>query len=358
MEKVVFAQISDAHIGQQLMENTFYRRWDPRSGYNPHDARLLEPLEVALDDACALAGLPDDGPLPIVFGGDLTAGGTDGDYATGFALLFERWQRRGGPFPRFMGLGWDRDQVVMVPGNHDHWRSRYFQGAYSAKLSPFYFDRTPWRHDLESENARVRLELYGVDSNAGLLGVPLNWSPGAGGKLYDDDLIQLAELLRKSDAESLPDDTARVRAFVCHHAFSRATKALPLDDESRKLLQYFAGTYQIPVAMTGHNHQFPPYPPTWVDRNNRLLAELQPAFDRLGWQDHSAYNPRWLLFELRSSTALAGPAGPGLQGFFIHRLGLEGDPEELVWRTWKYQTGAKDFDVEDEEGEVIFSTLP
>src|SRR5688500_11837428 len=91
LDQIVFAQLSDTHVGKRLMGNKFHDSW-PRSGYNPHDDRLFEPLYVALEDARSLAGMRAGEPLYVVMGGDLTAGGTANDCALAAAVMFRRWR--------------------------------------------------------------------------------------------------------------------------------------------------------------------------------------------------------------------------------------------------------------------------
>lgn len=355
MSTIVFAQWSDMHIGQRLMDNKF-GNWPPFSGYNPHESKLLPELEDALDDARIVTGLTDAETLPIVFSGDLTAGGTNNDYAIAFAIFFQHWQWRYGEFPRWIGFGYPHADVLMVPGNHDHWNSDFFQRAFTSSLSPSFFQKTPWRHDLTSSDGALRLELHGIDSNAGLLGVPYNWNLFAEGKLLDIDVVQLAEQLRVSSSSPRLANQACVRAFVCHHALSPSRMAKGLDTESRGLLQYLAARYRVRAVLTGHNHEFPLSVPYWSD--NYALTTLRPALERLNWTNHDGFDPTWGIYELRCTTTLAGPAAPACQGFYLHRLALVDSSRRIEWRTWKYQLGAKTFSLESLDGEVIFETPP
>jgi predicted phosphodiesterase len=329
MEQIVLIHISDVHCGGQIMndESAFFSGL--KSGYNPHDYRLLQPLELAIRDACDQMNLSPEHQPWIVLSGDVTQYGLDNDYATAFGIMFHRWRWKRAP-PRWIGFGWPEKKLIIVPGNHDHWRWIRRPTAYTPGLSAMFFDLpTPWRRVLLSEGARIKLELLGVDSNSGLEGSPGSRNLRAGGSISDSEIGDLRDELQRSEREVLQDGQVRVRALVCHHAFSSKGifAARPLADASRRQLETLAEKYRMPVVMTGHTH----------------------AFHEEDWRCGTT---GWNLKELRCATTLQGPAKIGIQGFWVHQIVYDESSRKCSWRAWKYQFGAKFYDLCPEPVEV------
>ena len=327
-DQIVLVHTSDLHIGTSLMPDPDDFHGSLGAGYNPHDYRLLPYLANAIADAMKLVGPVEPEALRYVMGGDLTQGGLDNDYATAFALLHEKIEWRRGPRSRTIGLGWPVDRVIMVPGNHDHWRHKTRQTAFTRGLAPDWFVATPWRHDVETVGKTMRLEIYGVDSNSGLE----HQKPGtrnlfARGVISDDEFLRLEDELR--EAPALVDGHVRVRALLCHHALSSDGgffSADPLIDDSRDTLLALAGRYDISVVLTGHTHEF--HEQDWP---------IAPGSSQK-------------VKELRCATTLQGTrTNPGLQGFWIHSLVRSTSPAgtpSCEWTAWKFQFTAGRFDVD------------
>jgi predicted phosphodiesterase len=324
-DQIVLFHLSDPHIGTCLMPSaeTFHRL---RTGYNPHDFRLLRPLQLAMRHARQHVGLSEHAPLDIVISGDLTQSGLDNDYATAMALLHHRLQWRFGTPARWLGFGWARERTFTVPGNHDQWRRPTYQTGYTRGLAPGWFEATPWKRTIESSGGTFRLELYGVDSNSGLED---SSDPGrrnlfAGGALSSDELEHLTDHLERTSIDK--PDQAAVRAFVCHHAFSTGGAffdARPLSADSRRALERLAARYGVSVALTGHTH----------------------AFHVQDWPVGG--EPELALKELRCATTLQGTrARPGLQGFWVHQIVRPAGSQACEWTAWKYQAAAGWFDLD------------
>jgi 3',5'-cyclic AMP phosphodiesterase CpdA len=328
-DSVAFVQISDVHIGTSLMPSSSdFHRWLP--GYNPHDSRLLLPLEQALKDARSLAGLEPAEALHVVLSGDLTQSGLDNDYATAMALLHNRFQWTFGPRPRWLGLGLPRDRTFSVPGNHDHWRRKKFANAFSRELAQNWFDATPWKRWIDGAGGLLRLELYGVDSNSGFYDpddLPTS-NFGAGGEICPQEFEQLEKQLRESPQAHERSPLSVVRAFVCHHGFSKdggILDANPLGEWSRQRLVELATQHRVAVALTGHTH----------------------GFHVQDWRSAPGADPVGVLRELRCATTLQWTKGsPSLQGFWMHRIARRGGSGECEWTSWKYQFAGKDFYVD------------
>jgi 3',5'-cyclic AMP phosphodiesterase CpdA len=326
---VAFVQISDLHIGTSLMPSPQEFYGGRRAGYNPHDFRLMQPLEQALEDARSVAGLEPRDPLHVVISGDITQSGLDNDYATAMALLHHRIQWKFGPRPRSLGLGLPRDRTYSVPGNHDHWGRKKFPNAFSRGLTPDWFEATPWKRSLDGAGGLLRLELFGVDSNSGFYDpddLPTS-NVRARGEICPEEFEELKKRLRQVPEPQEHPPLCVVRAFVCHHAFSQDggfLDAHPLSTASRLQLVGLAAQHRVAVALTGHTHEF--HVQDW-----QLAPGVEPA-----------------LRELRCASTLQGMKGSrGRQGFWLHRITRRGGSGECEWTSWKYQVAAMDFYVDD-----------
>jgi hypothetical protein len=325
-DQIVLLHVSDLHIGTAILPSSdgFHRF---SSGYNPHDFRLLGPLERAIKHARRHVHLADGEALNVVISGDLTQSGQENDYATAMALIHSRWQWRfGGAKPRCLGFNWARDHTFTVPGNHDHWGHPRFPVSYRPDLAPAWFEPTPWKRPIDSAGGTIRLELFGVDSNSGLWNRrnPGAISPFAGGAVSPDELEGLERLLEEHSDDRSPH-RAVLRALICHHAFSNDGgffDARPLSHESRERLLSIAAPAGVRVALTGHTHSF--HVQDW-----RVVA---------GGRLH-------VVKELRCATTLqATRAAVGLQGFWLHHIVRPVGSDVCLWTAWKYQVGAKGFD--------------
>ncbi len=358
-DDICFIHMADPHFGFFLKDN--FRLAGILGGFNPHDDRLLDSLEDALLDACDLLDVEAD-QLPILLTDDLTAAGTDNDFAVASGLMFNKWTWRLGEHEyqsRTIGLDIDRARVLLAPGNHDHWAagnshrfwSRFIPKAYDSRICPFFFPITPWRNELVSASGRLSLMLYGIDSNSGFLEKGSGLNLRASGSICDEDFQSLSRML--ANEQHTGSAEVRVRAFACHHAFESPNEAAPLEEESRLLLQYLAGRFRVHVALTGHTHVADRK--EWIEP--RLIRLLRKAFKRLGWLDHSGYDPDWALQELCPAAVLAGIYGAASQGFYVHRLTLD-ESGKMTWSLWNYQTAGLDYRLQDPNGETIFTVSP
>ena len=332
--QVAFVQWSDLHVGTGLLPRPEDFWGFPRSGYNPHDFRLLQPLELALADAPRLVGLPTGTPMEMVISGDITQFGTDNDYATSLALLHQRWQWSFDVPGRWLGFALPRDRTHTIPGNHDHWRRAKYQTGYSRGLAPAWFDSTPWRRVIPSPDGTIQLELYGIDSNSGLEDPkkPQKRNLFAAGEVSSAEIARLRQLLKDADAARVTGPSV-VRALVCHHAFTGSHTTHGLRQTSLQTLLQLALDFGLRVVLTGHTHTFEVHDwPYTVSTGSTVLKEL------------------------RCGTTLQGSkAKNGLQGFLVHRIRRVPGTSDCEWTAWRYQTGGKVYQV-DEVNPVIFAT--
>lgn len=325
LDRIVFLQLSDVHIGRKLMNDPDDFETGLKSGYNPHDHRLLLPLENAIKDACRTLSAGQH--VNVLISGDLTAAGTDNDYAASFALVHNKWLWKRVP-KRTIGFGWPPERTFSVPGNHDHWRKeKWPPPAFSFEIAPAWFENTPWMRPLVGGGSRLVLELYGVDSNSGLRGRTFNMNPFAEGAISLDELSELERKLQNSIGQDLSKGQILIRAIVCHHAFSGKGglfAAKPLDDGSRNELVRLALKYNVSVILTGHVHTF--HEEDWP-KGDKVTRKVK---------------------ELRCATSLQGPARAGVQGFWAHSITLSETDSTLDcrWSASKYQWGGGFFDLD------------
>lgn len=341
MHQIVVAQISDLHIGLRLMNSwskiskkEFLGVPNPMAMNNPHDHRLLNPLVAALNTARDVTGAEN---VHVLISGDVTQNGIDNDFAVASAILYTRFQRKRKGLDCMFGLGWKRDDVMSVAGNHDQWCNRIlYPTAYSRTTAAEQFKRCPWSRTLSSQSGRLLVEFWGVDSNSGLKGVATPFRPrlDAAGSIDGDELLALRDKLGESDEEIKRKrreehvDFVHVRAVICHHAFSKESLLpSPLDKASRDELLAIARDFKIPVVLTGHTH---------VARFKRWPA--------------SPKGNEWVLFERRCATTLQGPKIHGVgkrggQGLLLHQITASDDLSNVQWKTWELQMGKSRFEI-------------
>ena len=320
MRQISFVQLSDLHIGRRLLDNTFHKKWSLFSGYNPHDGNLFESVQNTLAEI-RHKYVPVENKLRVVMSGDLTAGGTPNDYAMAWGVMRRRWQYVAPPNQREIGFSFpdDRDSLLMIPGNHDHWGSDHYQTGYRADVARDHFMETPWRQQWGSPDGKLILDLYGIDSNSGMRP---NRNLLAGGCLSSRERHTLLDHLKEGMEEAKGDagsGVIRVKAFVCHHAFTVGSGKipLPLDLSSQEWLKFHAARYRVSAVLTGHTHEF----------------------EQINWLHPYSDDPNWNLRELRCAAATAGPAEPLGNGFYFHQIKLEDGQAQPTWRAWRYQTG-------------------
>ena len=329
IERIAFIHLSDLHVGGRLLDNQHYR-W-PKSGYNVHDSLLLEPLRNAVLDIPTDLGIEVKGHLPVVVTGDLTAGGTRNDFAAVHALLTRRWPVRNSEPPEEIGFAWRQrlDEIIRIPGNHDHWGHDRLQRSFNPLLVPYFIPALPEAYELGG--GRLRLQLFTIDSNPIPAPGRANWNlraAGAFSKEVRDAFEQKVE--SAGDARELNSGGAFVvRAVLCHHAFDNTGIFLqvpaPLDTPSRNWLLRLATQPEAGLfaALTGHNHFAIKW--RWPDPDGSG-----------GW-----------LREFRAAAALAGKASPKSNGFYVHeiRLGPAANAKP-TWHVHEYAfDGSSGFDL-------------
>jgi hypothetical protein len=321
MNRLLIVHFSDIHLGGGIV-GTRVASWGPNTGLNGHELLLCEKLERAVIQLSVRDfPLEAEERLHYVASGDLTRIGSDNDYYLSYTYLLGRWVEHR-LAQRQTGLQIPVVDLYSVPGNHDHWNA-YPGGlrppAYNSAIFPGYFEPTPWRHTLRPASGAMALELFGVDSNEGLRNSKHNLR--ARGVLSANELKTLDALLYQSVVDEQKDGTPRIRAIVCHHAFTNQGGLLsagPLDPQSVQDLLKLAHKYAVAAVLTGHTHYF----------------------ESKDYPDPATGNVVW---ELRSASTTQMDPQPQPQGFWLHEIQLSGS--RIGWNAWKYQwNGVSQFD--------------
>ena len=120
MDQVVLVHISDVHIEANLLN----RRFGWVAGFRPHDLLLCRGLGIALQDVLYVTSLSESEEFYMLLSGDLTCEGLPGDFAAGqFFLRGDRPLNFNSPIGT-VGLKLPHYRVMLIPGNHDHWRGQ------------------------------------------------------------------------------------------------------------------------------------------------------------------------------------------------------------------------------------------
>lgn len=234
-DQIVLLHVSDVHFGEILLN----QKTRIISGYRCHHLSLCKALFTALSEVRKITYLGDDDPIYLTMSGDLTSLGLPFELFVGRVFFHSRIPDECGSTVDSTGLNLQSSSITMVPGNHDHWYGRWiypFQRGYSPKLFPSFFCTTPWHKPILSTHEGFQLDLIGVDSSSGLKKNRLNLNPGAGGRISNDEFINLEQLLSQLQTTS-PISTGvkhQIRSIVCHHSLRPHSFAKPLEQADRK----------------------------------------------------------------------------------------------------------------------------
>jgi hypothetical protein len=117
-DQVVFAHVSDPHFVEERVSDEPVRAM----GQNGHDLLLCQDLPAALADLRERTGHPDNLPLPVVMSGDPTRKGLNpGEFIAGREYFEATWPNPQNQPTWQYALGLGQQNVVSIPGNHDHW---------------------------------------------------------------------------------------------------------------------------------------------------------------------------------------------------------------------------------------------
>lgn len=328
MARIAVVHVSDLHFSGQFMNRQF--GW--LSGYLPHDLTLCEGLQTAVRKLPRALRLGAGEPLRAVCSGDLTAQGLEEEFVMANSFLRSKFRtsfRRNPPITApDCGLSWSDDDLVAVPGNHDHWNGNNLVPPYSTSIASQHVAASPWRHLWISPDGALELELFGLDSSLDNHGVPIYRSRVlAQGVLSHQQLSDLETLMQNNPMPVRPNGPHRVRAIVLHHSLANRSRWLPgvvattiLPAQYQDQLLDLAAQNGVSVLLTGHTHEHGHE--TFRRTHNGATADIH---------------------ELRCPSTLQGPATTGNAGFLLHDLVLKPDGT-LFWEAWRYRWTVSKFD--------------
>jgi 3',5'-cyclic AMP phosphodiesterase CpdA len=329
MDRILLVHFSDVHFGSSAYNNPL---WKPVSALvaNGHDNLLVDELMLVWNNRQRLLrsmiGAPGD-PLHVVVSGDLTRVGSPRDFAISRDFFYSSWGPPNYTVPKGtavagLNLALPPGALPANPGNHDQWAGANWWMAPPA-YNPFgfinAFGRAAWQSPMTITQGALAVELYGVDSNSGLVGSM--YTPGQGGAIDAKELASLESSLAKAGLPS----RQTVRVALCHHGFDHVgTPLQPLDAPSREELLRIASDHEISVVLTGHSHYV--FLKTWTTSKPTVAPTAKSVW------------------EIRATTPVAGSrkynsatAGrfPGnhtvCHGFFVHDIRLASPRATPTW---------------------------
>ena len=311
---------SDLHIGREPANDQFTRVPVLRHG-NGHSLLLARGLREAVNDVIAQWNLAEDDELYHVMSGDLTATGDGKEFLVGHSFLRSLWREKRSPHSSLIGFNLNEPdshpgpRLVTVPGNHDQWKGQGFlkNVGYNPRLRRIHFRETFWIRQWRS--GELEVEVYGLDSNAGL---PQSRGPWRQRGELDlkkgGEVDRLEQHLANNPFNAMPPEIShRVRVLVIHHSFASGGG---LKRRSRDSVLRLAESHRFAAVLTGHAHDF---------LNNPM--DTQPGKLRT-------------IIELRTASAMQGPETrlrPS-PGFLAHRILVDGN--RVRWQSWRYEWNA------------------
>jgi 3',5'-cyclic AMP phosphodiesterase CpdA len=314
MGKIVLAHISDLHFGSRILNDRFHGI--------PH--RIGHDKVLAFGLMNALENLPMDcqtnEPVNVLVSGDLTRVGDESEFAVGHTLLRSTVRLTQVPPPDFLGYSIADDQFASVPGNHDQYGAG-FMAALNPALTGIHFEITPWHRQFTDPSGDVILDLFGIDTNSGVIPAPQGGNLLAWGAISSQQLTDLEALL--NDNPPVPGRT--VRALLMHHSLSYFGGGVgsliwtgAILPPSRTKLRRICADHRIAAILTGHTHT--------------MLCKRLPARASNG-----APHTFW---ELRSWSTLVGPRK--INGFLAHKISNR-PGGGVSWEVYAYPWGSGSF---------------
>jgi 3',5'-cyclic AMP phosphodiesterase CpdA len=338
MDHLVLMHLSDLHMSDSL-ESSVLTVGSGQQGHDPQLCRLLATRSRHI--AYKYKIKPDE--LRWIISGDLTRTGRNDEFRVVRDFLETPPPLCNLGRPQKPTLGIAPGRYLDVPGNHDHWNgwdeSRLISQAimnpppaWNANLFPGTFRSTVWDNlnaPWTSSGNSFRLEIFGLDSNSGLANATANRT--AMGSISDGEFATLEDSLKLSNDRAAEDNLPRLRAILCHHAFTTKPqngtwKASPLAKDHSARLTDLAARYRVPAILTGHTH-------------TEAFRKLEVRVERYG-----ETSPRDChVYEIRSPTALQGIANSQVQGFWVHWLFRPTADNDVIWRPFLYKLAAGRF---------------
>ena len=245
-----FLQISDLHIGDI----------DPASGnatLSPAMVAMASNFQVfegllghhaqGLADLAAFYKVirPETGVFRLIVTGDLTRSGGVTEFQVARDFIHSQVDIKPPHGTNMVGLQLPADEVIAIPGNHDHWNgstqplggrpSQYFNQGYSA---------TPFIERIPLSNGRV-VEFRGINSDSGVT----PFSPSR--------MFALGKFQNELNQVQMPANANRdIRMLLIHHSWQASGTTLRMTKASKSALTKFLVANGFRGMLTGHMHLF------------------------------------------------------------------------------------------------------
>jgi len=276
-----FVQISDLHLGDldpRTLDATYNDNWQYfrlLDGFLGHSHESLRKLADEFDE------LRQREEAQIIVTGDITASGKTEQFRMGGAFLGGIYQPPPGAVRRtILGLRVGNWKDYSIPGNHDHWPG--IDSSWRPKI----------RGDSNSELALTlhqlpRVEDYSLPNQGHLIkflsiNTDSDVHPNRDDRLlargnFRSQLVELEDLL----SDPLEKE---IRVLCLHHSMSyradtrlgQFSRALEVDDVTRRELEQFIVKHDISVLLCGHVHD-PPKVEKFVAHTAKRSAEYLEA---------------------------------------------------------------------------------
>lgn len=247
-------QVSDLHIGEidpgsgnATLNKNFVRMastFKVLDGLLGHHAGGLEALDrfIAAEKAAVGSGL-----FRLVVTGDLSRCGAQAELALASDYIFGEVDISP-PLRNMVGLRLQSDEVLCIPGNHDHWGGSWqpIGGTPSHYAAHDQSQATPYTLRLPLIQGRD-LVIVGINSDRNIWpwGVKRLLAVGS----FKDELTD-----RNVAFASNP--VSDIRVLLVHHSLAVRTKTLRMEKSSRASLQRYLAANGFKLALTGHTHVF------------------------------------------------------------------------------------------------------
>lgn len=249
--KAIFLQISDLHIGDieaatgnatlshaLAKAAATYSRFDGLLG---HHARGLEDLAAFCKQLRKSA--PADCVFRVVLTGDVTRCGGASEFDVAEQYLFGEVEVRPGVR---VGLKLSRDEVIGIPGNHDHWGGANF--PLSRKKSVYAsrgFAATPYLQSVVVGPRVVTFAGINSDCDVDSLSPSRFWAWGS-----------FMSELNSANLVMPPRPPNEVRMCLIHHSWAANGWSLSMSGSSKQAFKAFLTNNSFHGMLSGHMHMF------------------------------------------------------------------------------------------------------
>jgi 3',5'-cyclic AMP phosphodiesterase CpdA len=250
---VLIVHVSDLHFGSTIHplltvgpKGSLASYLAPQ-GLFPHDFGAAQELKTELT---SLIRSTTPRLAILVVSGDLTITGASSEFVNALTFLHERL---GVSYSRRLGLKGLFNDVMAIPGNHDHWKGSYwglFGNRPASQLHGTYFvgpSGQDWWHEVR-DTGSLQVQVMGIDSTGAS---KLHFA--ATGSVVSTSLTALDQQIAAANAKAAGPI---IRVLTVHHSISQtATWTHELDPQSLADVNAFCARNEIHFVLTGHTHR-------------------------------------------------------------------------------------------------------